>query len=118
MGSLERRLDALEGRIEPPEDGRAALRRALLITTVDELARLKASRALGFRGSAPIAPKDIPGQYLTKPYTTSELIDLAIKRVWEREELDEELMAPWMRGFKGALERRGYDLEKVEDDGT
>jgi hypothetical protein len=118
VGSLEKRLEALERRIEPPEDEGGALRRALLRATLDEFARLKASRAPGFRGGVRIAPKDIPGQYLTKPYTTGDLIDLAIKRVWEREGLDENLMAPWMRSFKAALERQGRDLERVEDDGA
>jgi hypothetical protein len=118
MGSLEKRLEVLEGRIEPPEDEGAELRRALLRATLDEFARLKASRAPGFRGGVRIVPKDIPGQYLTKPYTTGDLIDLAIERVWEREGLDEDLMAAWKQGFKAACERQRGDLQKVEDYGT
>jgi hypothetical protein len=122
VGSLEKRMENLEGRIEPPEDEGRAKRRAILRAIIEDFGRLKGSRAVhywsGPNGMTPIEPEDIPGQYLTKPYTTGDLIDLAIKRVWEREGLDEDLMAPWMQAYKGALEQRGYDLEKVEDDGT
>jgi hypothetical protein len=38
--------------------------------------------------------------------------------VWEREELPEDLMDAWTRGFKELCGRLGSDLERVEDDGT
>lgn len=118
MGSLNRRLERLEGRIEPPEDEGAELRRAVMIKVLDEFSRLKASRATGLRGGVPIVPEDIPGQYLTKPYTTGQLVELAIERVWEREELPPLLMESWVQGHKALFAQQGWDWEKVEDDGN
>jgi hypothetical protein len=119
VGSLNGRISRLEDRTEPvrseAEDEAAEIRRALMAATVDELRRLKASRAVGFRRTE---PEDIPGQYLSKPYTFGQLIELAIRRVWGREELDEDLMEAWTRGFKDFCVRVGSDLEKIEDDGS
>ena len=120
MGGLKGRITHLEGRIEPvvEEDEGQAIRSALMRATLNELSRLKASRARHMRGGEYLEPEDIPGQYLTKTYTTGQLIELAIRRVWEREELPEDLMDAWTRGFKELCGRLGSDLEKVEDDGT
>jgi hypothetical protein len=124
VGSLNGRVSRLEGRIstseaEPPEDPGAALRKQLLRATLKELARLKASRARYMRGGKYVEPEDIPGQYLTKPHTTGQLVELAIRLVWEREELDEDLMDSWVQGFEELLSvRLGFDLERIEDDGT
>jgi len=41
MGSLERRLEALEGRIEPPEDAHAADRRKRIREALNTVARLR-----------------------------------------------------------------------------
>jgi hypothetical protein len=50
MGSIERRIEYLEQHIRPPEkDKDAALRRALMLDILDEVASLKASRALSGR---------------------------------------------------------------------
>jgi hypothetical protein len=49
MGSIGKRIEALEGLIQPPaspKDEAAALRRALMGNILDEVARLKASRAV------------------------------------------------------------------------
>jgi hypothetical protein len=121
VGSIERRIQQLEERIEPvgseAEDEARAIRRALMRATIDEIARLKSSRARHMRGGKHLESEDIPGQYLTKPYTAGQLIDLAIRLVWEREQLDEELMQTWAQTFKDFCARAGSDLEKVEDYG-
>jgi hypothetical protein len=90
MGSLENRLSRLEGLIQPlawPEGEAAALRRALVRDILDELARLKASRAVHYRGGTPmvrIEPEDIPGKILGPDYTKEDVMELARRRVLER----------------------------------
>ena len=49
MGSIDRRLENLERRIPPPEDEGASLGRAVMRDILNEFARLKASRAVGYR---------------------------------------------------------------------
>jgi hypothetical protein len=88
MGSIERRIEYLEQHIRPPEkDKDAALRRALINDILDELASLKASRAVHYRGGTPmvrIEPEDIPGKILGPGYTPEDVWKLARRRVLER----------------------------------
>ena len=87
MGSIERRIEYLEQHIRPPEEDKdAALRRALMYDILDELASLKASRAVHYRGPAPmvrIEPEDIPGKILGPGYTPEDLWELARRRLLE-----------------------------------
>ena len=88
MGSINKRIEYLEQHIRPPEkDKDAALRRALINDILDELASLKASRAVHYRGGTPmvrIEPEDIPGKILGPGYTTEDVWELARRRVLER----------------------------------
>jgi hypothetical protein len=86
MGSIDKRIESLEQRIRPPEleDEDAALRTALIRDTLDELASLKASRAVHYRGGKRIEPEDMPGKILGPGYTTEDVWELARKRVLER----------------------------------
>ena len=72
----------------PPEkDKDAALRRALINDILDELASLKASRAVHYRGGTPmvrIEPEDMPGKILGPGYTPEDVWKLARRRVLER----------------------------------
>ncbi len=124
--SIERRIEALEGLIAPPEDEGAALRAAVRREVMEEFGRLKASRAVGYRGQGPgkplrrIEPEDIPGRILGPGYTTGDMITLAIERVFERSGADEDLgdealMAKWVRHFEGIFDRMGTDWNKQED---
>jgi hypothetical protein len=86
MGSLDKRIEALEGLIQPPEqeDEAVALRRALIRDILDEFASLKASRAVHYRGGKRIEPEDIPGKILGPGYTKEDVWELARRRVLER----------------------------------
>jgi len=85
MGSLDKRIEYLEQRIRLPEkDKAAALQTALIRDTLDEFARLKASRAVHYRGGKRIEPEDIPGKVLGPGYTTEDVWELARRRVLER----------------------------------
>jgi hypothetical protein len=88
MGSINKRIEYLEQHIRPPEkDKDAALRRALMHDILDELASLKASRAVHYRGGTPmvrIEPEDIPGKILGPGYTPEDVWKLARRRVLER----------------------------------
>jgi hypothetical protein len=127
MGSLEGRISRLAGRIEPPEDLGAELRRAVVRDILDELARLKVSRAHGYRGGVPIEPEDIPGRILGPGYTTGQMVELAVRRVFEREHqiapgilerhVVEDLIKKWTSMFEVFSARHGLDWNKVEDDG-
>jgi hypothetical protein len=87
MGSLDKRVEVLEGLIQPPaspEDEASAHRRVLIRDTLDEFASLKASRAVHYQGDKRIEPQDIPGRILGPGYTTEEVWELARRRVRER----------------------------------
>ena len=87
MASIERRIEALEGRIQPPtslEDEAAARRRTLARDILDEFASLKASRAVHYRGNKRIEPEDIPAKILGPGHTTEDVWELAERRVLER----------------------------------
>jgi hypothetical protein len=87
VASIGRRIEALEGRIQPPtspEDETAARQRALARNILDEFASLKASCAVHYRGNKRIEPEDIPGKILGPGYTTEDVWELARKRVLER----------------------------------
>jgi hypothetical protein len=87
VASIERRIEVLEGRIQPPtspEDGAAARQRALARDILEEFASLKASRAVHYRGNKRIEPEDIPGKILGPGYSTEDVWELARKRVLER----------------------------------
>ena len=86
MGSIDRRLEDLERRIPPPEDEGASLGRAVMRDILNEFARLKASRAVGYRGGVRVEPEDIPARILGPDYTTGEMWELAERRVLERGE--------------------------------
>jgi hypothetical protein len=82
---INRRLEELEKRIGPPEkDEAAALQTALLHDYLDELARLKSSRAVHYRAGERIEPEDIPGKILGSDYTWEDVRELAIRRVLKR----------------------------------
>jgi len=88
MASRNKRIEYLEQHMRPPEkDKDAALRRALINDILDELAGLKASRAVHYRGGTPmvrIEPEDIPGKILGPGYTPEDVWKLARRRVLER----------------------------------
>jgi len=128
MGSLAKRIEALEGLIQPPaspKDEAAALRRKLMRNILDEFARLKASRAVGYRAGKRIEPENIPGRILGPGYTKGELWEIAVRRVLEQEhntapdilgaDTVEDLIGTWTRFFREMLESQGGDWSEVED---
>ena len=89
MASLDKRIEALEGRIPPPPEGEAtARRRVLLRLTLDELARLKASGAVHYRAGKRIQGEDIPLRILGPGYSREDAWRLAHQRVLERAQED------------------------------
>jgi hypothetical protein len=89
MGSIDKRIEALEGRIQPPPaDEATARRRVLLRLTLDELARLRASRAVHYRAGKRIEPEDIPGKILGPGYTKRDVRELARRRAVRRAQAD------------------------------
>ena len=81
-GNIHGRLGKLEASApkppSPPSRDFLNLRAIL-----DELAKLRASTAHGFRGGVPIVPEDIPGKILGPDYTRDELQALAVRRALE-----------------------------------
>jgi hypothetical protein len=132
VGSLEGRISRLEEHIGPTEPSEAdptkALRSAILRDIMAEFGRLKASRATGvFRGGdpTPIEPEDIPGQVLGPGYTTGQMMELAIRRVFERERGNapdvlsgdevENLIKGWTDVFEAFFARQAWNWNKVEE---
>jgi hypothetical protein len=93
VGSIERRIQALEAQFVPPEDEGAQLlaqlRKAILVSILNEFSSLKACRARNaYRGGSPptpIQPTDPAGEALGYPYTTGQLTAFAVRRVIERD---------------------------------
>jgi len=132
VGSIDRRLENLERLVEPPEDEGRERRRAIIREVLDELARLKSSRARNrYKGGTPptpIQPTDPAGEALGYPYTTGQLTDFAVRRVIERDfapELDsgeggaENVVEAWVHNMRMLCEQAaGPDSwDEVEAEG-
>jgi hypothetical protein len=128
--SIDRRIADLERRLVPPEDEGAELRRAVIRDILDELAALKSRRARNsYRGGnppTPIRPTDPAGDALGYPYTTGQLTEFAVRRVFERArdegpdalmgEEAEDLIAAWTENMRrGPF---GEWWEEIEAEGT
>jgi hypothetical protein len=127
MGSLDKRIEDLERLIKPPQDEEAQLRRAVMVDILDELSSLTSCRSTNsYRGGkppAPIQPTDPTGDSYGYPYTTGQLTEYAIRRVFERrrendpdalsEEAVEELVARWSAFFRRLTEERGRDWDET-----
>jgi len=128
VANVDNRIGRLERNRPPEEDPEAALRWAVTRDILNEFARLKASRgANSWRGGDPmvrIEPEDIPGKTLGEGYTTGDMMELAVRRVFEREhelapevlDLDttEKLIAQWTALMRVYLTSAGRDPDKVE----
>ena len=129
MGSLDKRIEDLERLIKPPEDEEAQLRRAVMVDILDELSSLTSCRSTNsYRGGkppTPIQPTDPTGERCGFPYTTGQLTEYAIRRVFERrreigpdalseEAALEELVARWSAFFRRLAEGRGQGWDEIE----
>jgi hypothetical protein len=128
MGSLDKRIEDLERLIPPQRDEAAELRRAVTIDVMNEISDLRSCRSTNsYRGGkppTPIQPTDPTGDALGYPYTTGQMTEYAIQRVFEREgeiapdilseEAVEELVARWSAFFRRLTEERGHDWEEIE----
>jgi len=89
MGSLDKRIEDLERLIPPQRDEAAELRRAVTIDVMNEISDLRSCRSTNsYRGGkppTPIQPTDPTGDALGYPYTTGQMTEYAIQRVFERE---------------------------------
>ncbi len=128
MGSIDKRISRLEQNRPPEEDPQADLKWAVTRDILNELARLKASRSTNsWRGGDPmvrIEPEDIPGKILGEGYTHGQMMELAVRRVFEREheiapdilDLDttEMLIEGWTASMREWLTSNGYDWDEPE----
>ncbi len=76
MGGIENRLRRLEGKapVEEPEPTPAFVK---MMAALDELAALKGSGAVHYRGGRRIEPEGIPGRELGPGHTHAQLFALA-----------------------------------------
>jgi hypothetical protein len=125
MGSIDNRIGRLEQNRPPKEDPEADLKWAVTCDILEEYSRLKASRAKNVsRGGVPIEPEDIPGRVLGEEYTHGQMMELAVRRVFEREhelepdildrETTEMLIQQWTAAMRQYLTSNGYDWDEVE----
>ena len=116
MGSLERRIEALEklyaGDAQPEEDPGKAAEREIMVAILDELGHLKGCRAQRYRGGVPVQPTDPTGAAVGYPYTHGELTEFAIRRVADRlgfspdSEAAQELVITWAARLRSIDEGR------------
>jgi len=125
VANVDDRLSRLENNRPPEEDPEAALKWAVSRDILNEYARLKASRAKNsWRGGVPIVPEDIPGKILGEGYTHGQMMELAVRRVFEREheiepdildrETTEGLIEQWTASMRQYLTSSGYAWDEVE----
>lgn len=113
MGSLERRIQELEGRVsadavQGPSESFTRLKEIL-----NELAALKASCANGFRGGVEIEPENIPRQILGPGYTHGELLELAVSRTVEAGKAPAERAPAYLDYLRELNARQDRDLDAV-----
>jgi hypothetical protein len=79
VGSIENRLRRLEEKAaaQEPEYTPAFVK---MVAVLDELAALRGSGAVHYRGGVPIEPEDIPGRTLGPGHTYGQLYALAAER--------------------------------------
>lgn len=126
MNGMNGRISKLEGRIPQPPDKDGELRKALIRAILDELSWLKSVRGHGIArvGEPNIPPFDEAGQTLGYPYTFGQLVELAIRRVFERKRDEgaippggvEQLASRWTEEFRDH-EPFGQRWDKVEATG-
>jgi hypothetical protein len=125
VASLNRRVSKLEGRISlgSPEDKGEEARRELMHAVLDEVGRLSACRAQGYRGQGPgkplraIQPTDPAGDALGYPYTHGEFVEFAVRRVVERLDVSaegaEQIVTSWVATLRSISGER-WDEVKAE----
>jgi hypothetical protein len=118
MTTHARRLHALEKLFQESEDAASASPRPNreLWAILDELASLKASRAVGYRAGVRIEPEDIPAKLLGENYTRAELWELAIARGLEKQGYSAEeiaqLIPRWLEWFEHLDRARAEDTAR------
>jgi hypothetical protein len=85
--SFERRVDRLAKLFAEASEANRTGPDPDIAAILDELASLKASRAVGYRGGVRQEPQDLPAKILGEGYTRAELRALAIARPWEARSL-------------------------------
>jgi hypothetical protein len=111
MTSFDRRVDELERAFRGSDDAYSP--DPDLVAIWDELASLKASRAVRYRGGVRQEPEDIPAKLLGPDYTRRELRELAISRAFEKQGRSAaeiaELIETWLARFE--------DFDRLRADG-
>jgi hypothetical protein len=121
----KRRIEALEAAYasSEPEDPAREFRRRFMSAITEEAGRLRGCRAnSGYRGGkppTPIQPTDPAGASLGYPYTHGELVEFAVRRVVEREDLGEDLVEKGVGLMRQAYEHMGRPerWDEVEAEG-
>jgi hypothetical protein len=101
--SFERRAERLEQMFSEPSEARRIGPDPDWCAILDELASLKASRAVHYRGGKRIEGEDLPRKLLGENYTRTELLELAIARGLEKRGYGTaevaELLPRWLERF-------------------
>jgi hypothetical protein len=82
--TIERRVHALEKLLAEPSEAHPSRPNPDKVAVLDELALLKGSRAVHYRGGVRIEPENIPQKILGNNYTERECRELAIKRAFTK----------------------------------
>jgi len=94
------------------------MRRALLNAILEEFGKLRwlGAHTHWHQGGrlVPIPPENKPSYYLGEDYTRKQLMELAIRRVWEREGLPEDLMELCIKAFERLDERLDEQLRTAK----
>ncbi len=111
MGSVERRIESLEGRIL----GTAGRSETFghLKAILGELATLRSSCAEHLRGGVPVEPENIPRRVLGPGYTNEDLWRLAVERAVEGGKVPAERADAYLEAVRSLWTRTGKDPEAV-----
>lgn len=113
MGSLERRIQELEGRVSADSVRGPSPAFTHLREILNELAALKVSCAGGFRGGVEVEPENIPRKILGPGYTHADLLGLAVSRTVEAGKAPAERARAYVEYLRGIGGRQDEDLDAV-----
>jgi hypothetical protein len=109
MGSIDRRLENLERRIQQTAEPEPSEARIQLRAILDELCTLKSSCAVYYRGGVRMEPENIPRRILGPGYTHAALWRLAVTRSVEAGKVPAERTEAYVKFLRGPWEREGRD---------
>jgi hypothetical protein len=113
MGNVERRMENLAQRIQQTTEPEPSEPYRHLKAILDELALLKSSCAVYYRGGVRMEPENIPRKILGPDYTHADLSRLAVTRSVEAGKVPAERTEAYIKFLHASTARAGKEPDAV-----